>query len=184
MIDTLTGLIATFEHPDLDFSRDRADGDDILGDAYEFLMRHFATESGKSKGQFYIVDYMDLFKKVQGAINVYSSELDQSAGGVDPEVILQDRLTKGRKRLEEALEVIFLICEPVPPPRDDDASRRCVSSSRRRLDTKTDRVPLAPYRQELQSDVHIFGGKRMATFCDGVGAREFRDLAQTAWIQR
>ncbi len=53
MIDTLTGLIATFEHPDLDFSRNRADGDDILGDAYEFLMRHFATESGKSKGQFY-----------------------------------------------------------------------------------------------------------------------------------
>lgn len=53
MIDTLTGLIATFEHPDLDFSRNRAEGDDILGDAYEFLMRHFATESGKSKGQFY-----------------------------------------------------------------------------------------------------------------------------------
>lgn len=53
MIDTLTGLIATFEHPDLDFSKNRADGDDILGDAYEFLMRHFATESGKSKGQFY-----------------------------------------------------------------------------------------------------------------------------------
>ncbi|MGX5733401.1 N-6 DNA methylase [Bosea thiooxidans] len=53
MIDTLTGLIATFEHPDLDFSSNRADGDDILGDAYEFLMRHFATESGKSKGQFY-----------------------------------------------------------------------------------------------------------------------------------
>lgn len=53
MVDTLTGLIATFEHPDLDFSRNRADGDDIMGDAYEFLMRHFATESGKSKGQFY-----------------------------------------------------------------------------------------------------------------------------------
>ncbi len=53
MVDTLTGLIATFEHPDLDFSKNRADGDDILGDAYEFLMRHFATESGKSKGQFY-----------------------------------------------------------------------------------------------------------------------------------
>ncbi len=53
MVDTLTGLVATFEHPDLDFSKNRADGDDILGDAYEFLMRHFATESGKSKGQFY-----------------------------------------------------------------------------------------------------------------------------------
>ena len=42
-----------FEDPDLDFSKNRADGDDILGDAYEYLMRHFATESGKSKGQFY-----------------------------------------------------------------------------------------------------------------------------------
>ena len=53
MVDRLTNLIATFENPALDFSRNRADGDDILGDAYEYLMRHFATESGKSKGQFY-----------------------------------------------------------------------------------------------------------------------------------
>jgi type I restriction enzyme M protein len=53
MVDRLTNLIAIFENPALDFSRNRADGDDILGDAYEFLMRHFATESGKSKGQFY-----------------------------------------------------------------------------------------------------------------------------------
>lgn len=51
--DTLTNLIAVFEDPALDFTRNRADGDDILGDAYEYLMRHFATESGKSKGQFY-----------------------------------------------------------------------------------------------------------------------------------
>jgi type I restriction enzyme M protein len=52
-VDRLTSLIAIFENPDLDFSKNRADGDDILGDAYEYLMRHFATESGKSKGQFY-----------------------------------------------------------------------------------------------------------------------------------
>jgi len=52
-VDTLTNLIAIFENPALDFSRNRAEGDDILGDAYEYLMRHFATESGKSKGQFY-----------------------------------------------------------------------------------------------------------------------------------
>jgi len=51
--DRLTDLIAIFENPALDFSRNRAEGDDLLGDAYEFLMRHFATESGKSKGQFY-----------------------------------------------------------------------------------------------------------------------------------
>jgi type I restriction enzyme M protein len=53
MVDTLTNLIAIFENKALDFSKNRADGDDILGDAYEYLMRHFATESGKSKGQFY-----------------------------------------------------------------------------------------------------------------------------------
>ncbi len=52
-VDRLTNLISIFENPALDFSKNRADGDDILGDAYEYLMRHFATESGKSKGQFY-----------------------------------------------------------------------------------------------------------------------------------
>ena len=52
-VDRLTNLIAIFENKSLDFSKNRADGDDILGDAYEYLMRHFATESGKSKGQFY-----------------------------------------------------------------------------------------------------------------------------------
>ena len=53
MVDLLTNLIAIFEKPELDFSKNKAEGDDILGDAYEYLMRHFATESGKSKGQFY-----------------------------------------------------------------------------------------------------------------------------------
>jgi type I restriction enzyme M protein len=52
-VEKLSSLIAVFESPDLNFSKNRADGDDILGDAYEYLMRHFATESGKSKGQFY-----------------------------------------------------------------------------------------------------------------------------------
>jgi len=53
MVERLTNLIAIFENPALDFSSNRAEGDDLLGDAYEYLMRHFATESGKSKGQFY-----------------------------------------------------------------------------------------------------------------------------------
>ncbi|MFZ2452193.1 MAG: type I restriction-modification system subunit M [Methylovulum miyakonense] len=53
MVEKLTSLIAIFENPALDFSKNRAEGDDILGDAYEFLMRHFAVDSGKSKGQFY-----------------------------------------------------------------------------------------------------------------------------------
>ena len=53
MVERLTNLINIFARPELDFSQNRADHDDILGDAYEYLMRHFATESGKSKGQFY-----------------------------------------------------------------------------------------------------------------------------------
>lgn len=52
-VDTLSKLIAIFENPNLNFKNNRAEDDDVLGDAYEFLMRHFATESGKSKGQFY-----------------------------------------------------------------------------------------------------------------------------------
>src|SRR5450755_3612962 len=51
MVDRLTKLVAIFDG--LDFRANRAEGDDLLGDAYEYLMRHFATESGKSKGQFY-----------------------------------------------------------------------------------------------------------------------------------
>ena len=53
MVDRLSNLVGIFENPALDFSSNRAEGDDLLGDAYEYLMRHFATESGKSKGQFY-----------------------------------------------------------------------------------------------------------------------------------
>ena len=51
MVDRLSTLVAIFN--ELDLSANRAEGDDLLGDAYEYLMRHFATESGKSKGQFY-----------------------------------------------------------------------------------------------------------------------------------
>jgi type I restriction enzyme M protein len=52
-VDRLTNLLNIFNKPELNFSTNRAEGDDLLGDAYEYLMRHFATESGKSKGQFY-----------------------------------------------------------------------------------------------------------------------------------
>ncbi len=53
MVDKLTDLISIFQSPELNFSKNRAEDDDIIGDAYEYLMRKFATESGKSKGQFY-----------------------------------------------------------------------------------------------------------------------------------
>jgi type I restriction enzyme M protein len=53
MVERLSNLVGIFQKPELDFSGNQAENDDILGDAYEYLMRHFATESGKSKGQFY-----------------------------------------------------------------------------------------------------------------------------------
>ena len=67
----------------------------------------------------YIVDYKDLFKKVENAVAVYTSELDYDAfEKKDVDVLLQNRLKKGREQLEKALEEIIILCEPVPPPRD------------------------------------------------------------------
>ena len=53
LVDKVSGLIAIFENPAIDFKSNRASGDDIIGDAYEYFMMKFAQESGKSKGQFY-----------------------------------------------------------------------------------------------------------------------------------
>ncbi|HWU78096.1 MAG TPA: HsdR family type I site-specific deoxyribonuclease [Rhodanobacter sp.] len=79
---------------------------------------------GDDKDFGYIVDYKDLFKKLvnergTGALQVYSSELDTSDGGVDPAVMMQDRLAKGRERLDDALEALSLLCEPVESPKAD-----------------------------------------------------------------
>ncbi len=74
---------------------------------------------GEDKDFGYIVDYKDLFKKVENAIAVYTSELDHSPGGPDPEVLLHDRLKKGKERLDNAIETLVLLCEPVEPPKSE-----------------------------------------------------------------
>lgn len=74
---------------------------------------------GDDKDFGHIVDYKDLFRKLENAIAVYTSELDHSAGGSDPEVLLKDRLKMGRERLDNALEELALLCEPVEPPKGD-----------------------------------------------------------------
>jgi type I restriction enzyme R subunit len=74
---------------------------------------------GDDKDFGYIVDYKDLFKKVKNAISVYSSELDHSAGGASPEVLVQDRLKKGKERLDAAIEALELICEQVDQPKGE-----------------------------------------------------------------
>ncbi|WP_429168374.1 type I restriction-modification system subunit M [Aeromonas rivipollensis] len=79
MVDRLTNLVATFEG--LDLSANRAEGDDLLGDAYEYLMRHFATESGKSKGQFYTpAEVSRILAKVVGI----NKQTQQDATVYDP----------------------------------------------------------------------------------------------------
>jgi len=79
---------------------------------------------GEDKDYGYIVDYKDLFKnlvneKGTGALQVYSSELDHSTEGAPPEVLMQDRLKKGREKLDNALETLELLCEPVEPPKGE-----------------------------------------------------------------
>jgi len=79
---------------------------------------------GEDKTFGYIVDYKDLFKKLvneegTGALQVYTSELDHAAGEASPDVLMQDRLKKGKERLDAALEVVALLCEPVQPPRGE-----------------------------------------------------------------
>lgn len=79
MIDRLSKLVGIFEG--LDLSSNRAEGDDLLGDAYEYLMRHFATESGKSKGQFYTpAEVSRILAKVVGI----SASTSQDATVYDP----------------------------------------------------------------------------------------------------
>ena len=82
MVDRLTNLIAIFENKALDFSKNRADGDDILGDAYEYLMRHFATESGKSKGQFYTP--AEVSRIIARIIGIHDAGTSASTAVYDP----------------------------------------------------------------------------------------------------
>ena len=71
MQDRLSNLVGIFDDDDLDFSTNRAEGDDLLGDAYEYLMRNFATQSGKSKGQFYTPsEVSQVIAKIIGTGNV------------------------------------------------------------------------------------------------------------------
>ncbi|MBU5473361.1 type I restriction-modification system subunit M [Roseburia sp. MSJ-14] len=79
MVDKLTGLIAIFQRKEFDFRTNKAGGDDILGDAYEYLMRNFATESGKSKGQFYTpAEVSRVLAKVIGIDRIQERDEDWS----------------------------------------------------------------------------------------------------------
>ena len=74
---------------------------------------------GDDKEFGYIVDYKDLFSKVENAIAVYASELDTTADGADPQILLKDRLELGKERLDNALETLAMLCEHVEPPKGE-----------------------------------------------------------------
>jgi type I restriction enzyme M protein len=82
MVERLSNLIGIFQKPELDFSQNRAEHDDILGDAYEYLMRHFATESGKSKGQFYTP--AEVSRVIAQVIGISSQNTKASTTAYDP----------------------------------------------------------------------------------------------------
>ncbi|MBZ0144809.1 MAG: type I restriction-modification system subunit M [Rhodocyclaceae bacterium] len=81
-VERLTNLINIFASPQLDFSQNRAEHDDILGDAYEYLMRHFATESGKSKGQFYTP--AEVSRVIAKVIGISAQNTKASTTAYDP----------------------------------------------------------------------------------------------------
>ncbi len=83
---------------------------------------------GDDKDFGYIVDYKDLFKSLEGAVDDYTSGALDGYDKEDVAGLLEDRLGKGRERLEQALEAIRALCEPVEPPRDDPAFYRYFSS--------------------------------------------------------
>ena len=113
---------------------------------------------GDDKDFGYIVDYKDLFKKVEKAIAVYSSELAEDDTGADPQILLKDRLECGQERLEHAREAIKLLCEPVGPPGGEARAhplllrehRGCVRAGRTR----------APTGRPLQGDGRAGAGLR------------------------
>jgi type I restriction enzyme M protein len=96
MQDRLSNLVAIFQQEALDFSKNSAEGDDILGDAYEYLMRNFATESGKSKGQFYTpAEVSRVMAKVIGINHAKRKDPNELTNWFPDQAVLEPKL--GRK---------------------------------------------------------------------------------------
>ena len=83
---------------------------------------------GDDKPYGYVIDYKDLFKSLEGAMHDYTSGALDGYDREDVAGLLEDRLAKARERLEEALETVRALCEPVEPPRDQQAYFRYFSS--------------------------------------------------------
>ena len=96
---------------------------------------------GEDKDYGYIIDYMDLFKSLKSAFDDYTSEAFSGYEKSDIEGLLKDRLQKGKERLDEALEAIKALCEPVEPPRDTSAHIRYFCGNTENADELKDTEP-------------------------------------------
>ncbi|HTE41596.1 MAG TPA: HsdR family type I site-specific deoxyribonuclease, partial [Steroidobacteraceae bacterium] len=127
---------------------------------------------GEDKEFGYIVDYKDLFKKVEKAIAVYTAELDHSAGGIDADVLMQSRLEMGRKRLDDAVETLALLCEPVVSPRGELEHIRYFCGN---TEIAADLAAREPQRVMLYKGVVTFL-RAWANVADELGAAGYSDV--------
>ena len=100
---------------------------------------------GEDKEYGYVIDYKDLFRSLEQAIGDYTGEAFDGYDAEDVRGLLEDRLQKGRERLEEVREEIAALCEPVAPPRDTAAYLRffcAAESGEQRKDNERKRVTL------------------------------------------
>ena len=151
MVDKLTGLIAIFQRDEFNFKKNKASGDDILGDAYEYLMRHFATESGKSKGQFYTpAEVSRILAKVIGIDSIKERDegyavqtIPKGAYGLDDWTALLDRL----------------LCEVVDPVRIWEKTRKQL------LDAGVSTVDVAKYESKYVDAVKKENYESLQSLC-------------------
>ncbi len=145
MVERITNLIAIFENPALDFSKNRSEGDDLLGDAYEHLMRHFATESGKSKGQFYTP--AEVSRVIAQVLDIRNANTSNDTTVYDPTCGSGSLLLKigheashgkdvrvtlyGQEKDSSTAGLARMTCTTTPPPRSSRATRWPILSSKR-----------------------------------------------------
>jgi type I restriction enzyme R subunit len=131
---------------------------------------------GDDKDFGYIVDYRDLFKKVENAIAVYTSEIAQVAGNTSPDILLKDRLKLGRQKLDDALEALAILCEPVMPPKDDLEHIHYFCGN---TESATDLKEREPLREALyKSTVALI--RAYAAIADELGSAGYSESEQEA----
>ena len=97
---------------------------------------------GEDKDFGYIIDYKDLFKKVEKAISIYSSELDHSSGGASDDVLIKSRLAMAKETLDKAIEKVFLLFEAIPQPKGEFECIRYFCGNTEKPDDLREKSPI------------------------------------------